>query len=1631
MSNPFVFGSDPATESQMLDDLAAADQRRLQYQASTSAAVAQAIGASYKANPQASPGVHLAIGQAVGTGQISAQSAQDATLNALRTQMFQSGVDKFQAPDSSTPKNGQAGPGPSPYSPGTWWNAAGTVAKGAARGVAVAAQTGSELVQNAISHHAPMSADTIHAGLGTSKADEQLREHLSGESSLPLPASRVAAGDTTDLTIKTGQGLIPSTGNVLQAAAGAAVAPFAATTAGQVVQQAASGNGVDLGSGWFPKGTVAQQQADAARAYRGLIPGTTSAWTGGRALASSVTQSGTVPYRVLSGLTDAAIVWESDPVAKALGKFKEIRKAATALSPSILAEAADAAEAAGFGVAGEPKAIQTGVGAAADRAQGAVNDLQSLIGRSAEKAADSASHGSASTLEAAGGMLLDAERPATNPTMVNQFFDSTVWQRIADTILSTDDPLAKWNAFGRSLPADVASAVNKATNIEDLEQAIAPALGTSIPRFADIPAAGIGYSAKMRVLRAMPGFITNDAGEMASRVFGKVSAGMVDLSTDATPQDITKSLNKMDGALRNVEVPYADRSKIMGMLVDAAADPSNRSATFAATTAFKTMMRTYMVNANPDLGSDVLDNVVKIFADKEASLYGVDKMGQPTDHGLLYALTGSTDLSATASPGLLSEQFASKFMLPDPQVVRRLTSQFGKAIAYQTGDRAGELKLGPAIVDSIFGKLFPAATTMRFATGLRMAADVQGKLAASGELSAASPFDVLLTVFGARNNAMRLGLNPADYADMIQDASHSFYSAMDDPSAIKGVRGMTGEYDTVMKNQAAKYLDGSEQTVRQLNHDPIARQVAAGKSTDDIMDWLHSEGQQGAYQKYVDLGNAGLTAPTGTGFVKVPADFTDDANMRHFIDTNIRGRVDTIAGGNEDIRNAIAYNRLPYEDPAVAYEMEKPNTDLTFQKAGTYARGADGSSSKWIGATVKDADGNVGVVVDDLGNGKSVVQYGADSAFQDGSATPGLRGVLESHMASDGSPAGVKWNRPMQGKMAMPGLTDRLTRWARTVSHTMYEIPYQKLTASPAVSAAFYDRMAQLAPHLSPEEAGKLMQSIGADAADKGFADKVSDFLGGDKRLDAVIDGAGRASGTMTLEQAQNLAKGYAVDHINDLLYDPANKTNLEQSLRIIAPFASAWRQVLTNWVKVIAENPAAVDRFSRFVDGAQSAGFFHTDPTTGDNMFTVPGSSWFVNKLTGLNAPVQMPVSGFSIAGNFLPTVGPAVQYPASLILKGNSEVPQVIQNLVLPYGQTNTNDDNSNIGGAADALAQFLVPSWAQKVWSAATGKPDSSSIYGNTYSSVVQQLATSGDYDLTKPDDQRRMLDDAKTKATMLVGLRALGQFVSPSAPSYAYKANTSQGDVYSAQLAADLTKLYQQDPSTAVAKFLQTYGDEASIFLAGKTKAINGGLSPSSEFGAWEASHSGFMSSHKAVAGYFAPVGSNFDFAVYDAQLANGDRKKLTGQEMIDASQTADARTQYNAARDQFGTKPTQAQRDWLAKYKAGLQKDYPGYATTPAWNPNEFSQTLNQVSQAANDPAVADTPVGQATRDYLKARDQAVAIAQQRAGNNTAGLTSAKDADLRTWLQGVATGIIRDVPTFQRLFDGVLSQEVEQ
>ena len=576
-----------------------------------------------------------------------------------------------------------------------------------------------------------------------------------------------------------------------------------------------------------------------------------------------------------------------------------------------------------------------------------------------------------------------------------------------------------------------------------------------------------------------------------------------------------------------------------------------------------------------------------------------------------------------------------------------------------------------------------------------------------------------------------------------------------------------------------------------------------------------------------------------------------------------------------------------------------------------------------------------------------------------------------------------------------------------------------KMERSPLWRQAFYKEVADNAMLLSETEQATLrsnvdryVEMLNADLEAAGKVGNVTaqNYVGNEQIYNKIFGKV--ATGDATIVELEQHAGAFATQELQRILYDAHSKSNFEDMLRVVAPFATAFRETLGKYTDYLIEDPSRIRKTQLAYDAVNYdndpdnafAGWFGRDPINNTSMFNFPVGGW-------AGPLLQFPIKGaFQVAN--LPNVGPVAQIAASELLPDTPKL-DFIRKIILPYG---------------DQKVSGLVPAWARRGYEAIKAdETNMATVYGNTYAETVKYHASSGNYDLTDPNEAAKMYADSRRQAQLLAGVRALFQFTGPTSPQVDFRVETKGGDVIASTIAQAYYDLQAENPDTAVAEFIKIYGENAFAYLGHKTEAIAGGLENSTAFGEWARDNSELMEQYKKTAGYFAPGGDDFSFETYNRQLQRGERRRLTSAEMLAGAQKRIGMSIYREKRNMLGDKLSTQQREWLSQWRVYLNSKYPGFPVQADFNPGEFANTITELKAITQDDRLKDNDVANAVKQYLDARDKALAKA---GSNNLKTLDSAKAQPLRDWLSSIAQVLVQQTPEFSRIFEDKLAAEVD-
>lgn len=390
---------------------------------------------------------------------------------------------------------------------------AGNIAQPVARGFLTAAETpfqvGAGVLRDVASAGGDIAAGAA-SGLATGAA-----VGLAGGPLAPISVAAGAIGGTVVGGIL--GGLAQAKGVQVQ---GGFVNPLAQSTGGLAIGALATGNKVDLGSGFLPGGAIHDQQiknAEAAASING------HALTPGRMLASALVRPGTTPYNMLSGVTDAVTQWNLDPT-RYVGEEFAAQRAAGKLIPG-----------------------------AAEAEAGPLTQLARRAG------------------------ILQTADPATHPDLAREFLTTDgAAQRFIAKAAASDSAAEIRQASNGKIPSSIANQLKAATNEQDvLDILLSGVQGGDLKERAALQA---GRDITSTFTATRPAARLNQTME---RLGGYLPEHTVDLLDVGAPNStkLDNAVDQMDRFLKQARYSAQDRLPILDRLM-AASSPEEASRVF-------------------------------------------------------------------------------------------------------------------------------------------------------------------------------------------------------------------------------------------------------------------------------------------------------------------------------------------------------------------------------------------------------------------------------------------------------------------------------------------------------------------------------------------------------------------------------------------------------------------------------------------------------------------------------------------------------------------------------------------------------------------------------------------------------------------------------------------------------------------------------------------------------------------------------------------------------------------------------------------------------------------------------------------------------------------------------------------
>lgn len=1008
-------------------------------------------------------------------------------------------------------------------------------------------------------------------------------------------------------------------------------------------------------------------------------------------------------------------------------------------------------------------------------------------------------------------------------------------------------------------------------------------------------------------------------------------------------------------------------------------------------------------------------------------------------------------------------------VLPDPRQIRRLVNNEMLRLT-----KNGEQLKGSIIAEWVQNDLWRPYALMSIGYIMRNTMDAQLRLGLHGFFN--DPIQYLLVAMRKRGlgtikgslwtevgEDIPFGLDDLDeYRDFTQAKSKYL---VEDPSE-QLLRMVKNGEATVVNTSDPAYITGFFDSARINYADPFMRLSAQIAHLPDdrqvqiVAKWLGTKSEDAVKARntiVAYLKDGPLSGSTRNGINRISAPVSDAASMsdddlvKAWFEIAGRPQVENLTLNRDELRVIAGYNSVP----AGASEIWDEAQVMRFSVTGKAPKPGEilvepvttmSGKTFYRNYLVMEINGAAGsgpksfkvIPVEDVGQALRG-ENGSDKFRKF------MRQQLEDNnkLTPADAPILPTWVRTMirTKPVAMEGLAindSRVIKAWKAIPKWFFDVPVQKWTElaerSPAFRFAYFENVADSARLLSPAEATKLMDELDSHAARvlptlhaSDPAKAVEKYVGGRKfykQLKQSIADAQAGSGEGTVEQLHVYSATKTKSDLQDLFFNNVERSNLTDAFRIIAPFGAAWAEVAGRYSRELIQNPSRIRKTQLVYRGVEGfdpdqdgRGMIYRDPQSGDMMFTFPLSGQIIKAVTGqeginLSAPVKRLSAGLAI----IPSVGPVFQIAATQVFNvANIPTTDDFRKIILPYG---------------DSKFANLVPGTWQKLYSAVTSRPDElSTIYGNTYADLFAYMSTTGEYDLNDSEDVLRLHEDAKIKARGLTVIRAISQFVGPTAARPEYRYEKESGEFFWVN---EMVKQYdewkKEDYDTAVGKFLDVFGDDALIYLGAKSNLDPRykGVEASEAYGEWEAKNKDLISQFKSTAPYLAPMGDRgLAMEVWSRQIGTGVRRR---NEPIDRLEQAQLRLGSYLFAD-FRRKNPDATAAEKRAERARIHKKYKGFPLKANFNTGDFENFITKMTDLMQDSRTQNNPVADTIREYLTNRQETLNRLDAEAGVGF-GSTKAIATGYKNALFKRGEELATLNPDFRRVWEQEFSAELE-
>ncbi len=811
-------------------------------------------------------------------------------------------------------------------------------------------------------------------------------------------------------------------------------------------------------------------------------------------------------------------------------------------------------------------------------------------------------------------------------------------------------------------------------------------------------------------------------------------------------------------------------------------------------------------------------------------------------------------------------------------------------------------------------------------------------------------------------------------------------------------------------------------------------------------------------QEFLDGAHAGNRADLATAgnLQEAGYDLKDPLGADKYID-DLYERLHLYTGGDPDLINIVATGRYSPDLQAIARARSIKGRKIVLDDATgeVVAHKKGGRTAKVLFDDGTDQD----VLVDQLtlqaSDHPKILTRNADNIRVDEDFTGHLDSLDDSIKPAQVSGTVDKFenvNDPM------------LDRAVQAMFAFLMDKPTSYMSRSQTFLQDYLDEVERILPYMDSDAQGRILSQAG-DILHQNDSHAIRGaFLHGRygklerAAKSATVDG-------LTFEEADDLAKGHALDSMRELLYDSHKKNRTLAALQLVMPFGEAFKEMVGSWGRIIAAKPITTARKLQItVNGARGAnpfdyipggtqvpggGFFFKDPSKqGAEMFAYPFSGAINEALFDVPVQNMAPVEGLSMGFQLMPGFGPAFVIPASYLMDRFMTDPKwdPIRQIVAPYGSREP-------AGLIESVSDGFFSGWMKKWMIAMNGTAGSSThdakVLNNLTIDVMYAGAEDGTYSLNSDEGIRKAFHDAAGKARWLYAFEGTFQFGAPASPSFDFIAKPESGKAMRFSIMRDeYFKMVKEDKKngtrTATAKYITQFGERAMYAIGPKSIGSTLGQQFTETEYDWVRRNEDMVDKYPLVYAEFAPRAKDgdddFSYDAYIRSMTNGERTALDPIEWAHRTNNILGNIWYDKLRSDLGVKkgdsgppPVQA---YLAEKRGEIAAVYPGWREL-ATDRSRIPQAVDQLIEAAYDPKLkrSNPTLIKSLREYVAARDAALDLAKEagRIGDfQRPGYASANDMyPVREYLRKKARELGNINPQFYTLWQDTFEREMKE